>query len=630
MGRIVTGEGVFKRRVAVSARGALPGDAAARHDQSTRRSIFRLLTTALALTAAAAPFGAARAENIESRKVSDLIRGANSIDENGVDLVSGSFVLQVPLYRAPQGRLSASLDLSFPNGSPIMPGGLIYDALNLFARVQFNSGNVVTLPDRRVSNPTGAPSKGNSIIQTPGMDSSHITFIGADGARADFTIKGVVAYADRIVFPDGEKWTYVYDNITWNGYPYTYSPVPRIKYIRTNRGEGVQFSYASNLQNNASSFKVVKLTFFDESQHVCSWVGPADCSALANLPGKIQFSTDGQTITDATGRQTVLTYGGPDFTKVDLVAIQYPGSPERNVQITYAHDTHEDWGDVTFVSAVQRGGRTWSYNFSPAQIYYNPQMGWCTPSYTASAVTVTLPGGATRSYTGDVCLSHLKTVTDELGRTTTYDYDILMDTVLDNRRPILTQFPEGNRVTATWGPRGNATSVTRHPKPGSGISASTVTWSYPQICTNPVTCNQPEYTVDAQGGRTDFTYDPVHGGITSVLGPAVNGIRQQKRYVYEQRTAYVKNGAGTLVPAETPIWVLASTAECRTQGTCAGTSDEVVTANEYGAPGTAQTLLVRGVAVQSSDGTLRTCYRYDPQGNRIAETAPRAAATTCQ
>lgn len=74
--------------------------------------------------------------------------------------------------------------------------------------------------------------------------------------------------------------------------------------------------------------------------------------------------------------------------------------------------------------------------------------------------------------------------------------------------------------------RGNVTE-TRRISVTPGTPEDIVTSSvYPAGCDNPKTCNKPVYTIDARGGRTDFSYDPNHGGVTSVtrwLG--ANGVR---------------------------------------------------------------------------------------------------------
>jgi hypothetical protein len=39
--------------------------------------------------------------------------------------------------------------------------------------------------------------------------------------------------------------------------------------------------------------------------------------------------------------------------------------------------------------------------------------------------------------------------------------------------------------------------------------------------------------------------------------------------------------------------------------------------------------MLRGVAVTADGQTLRTCYGYDRDGNKISETKPRAGLAVC-
>jgi hypothetical protein len=179
--------------------------------------------------------------------------------------------------------------------------------------------------------------------------------------------------------------------------------------------------------------------------------------------------------------------------------------------------------------------------------------------------------------------------------------------------------------------------VIREPKPGSGLtSATTYSASYPVDCSNPRTCNHPIWVRDGKGNQTDFTYAPEHGGVLIETGAAVNGVRPQKRYTYQQRYAWVSNGAGGYVHASSPIWLLTQMSQCKSgppaaSGTgCAnGPSDEVVTLYDYGPDSGPNNLLLRGVVVDSGGLNLRTCYAYDSRGNKVSETSPRASLTSC-
>jgi hypothetical protein len=172
--------------------------------------------------------------------------------------------------------------------------------------------------------------------------------------------------------------------------------------------------------------------------------------------------------------------------------------------------------------------------------------------------------------------------------------------------------------------RGNVVSHSR---------GATRTAGYDAACSNALTCNQPNWVTDWKGNKTDYTYDPAHGGVLTATGPAVNGIRPQSRYAYTQRYAWLKNSSGSYARAASPIWVLTREANCRTTAStgsgCTTASDEVVVNYDYGADAGPNNLLLRGTAVTADGVTLRTCYSYDVRGNTISETRPKAGLASC-
>lgn len=179
--------------------------------------------------------------------------------------------------------------------------------------------------------------------------------------------------------------------------------------------------------------------------------------------------------------------------------------------------------------------------------------------------------------------------------------------------------------TFTYDARGNILS--------DGITSA----SYDATCGNAVKCNKPNWVKDAAGNESDFTYDPVHGGVLTETRPAdPNGIRPQNRYTYVQRYAWFLNSGGTLTRSTDPIWKLASVSYCRTgapgaSGTgCAIAGDEVVTTYDYGPDSGPNNLWLRGQVVTAGGQSLRTCFGYDKFGNKISETPPRAGLAVCQ
>src|SRR3546814_2086387 len=74
-----------------------------------------------------------------------------------------------------------------------------------------------------------------------------------------------------------------------------------------------------------------------------------------------------------------------------------------------------------------------------------------------------------------------------------------------------------------------------------------------------------------------------------------------------------KNSGGCLVAASAPVWLPATMTECQTAAgssspVCVSGAPQRLTTYQYGANGTANNLLVRGVTVSADGVMLRTCY----------------------
>lgn len=190
---------------------------------------------------------------------------------------------------------------------------------------------------------------------------------------------------------------------------------------------------------------------------------------------------------------------------------------------------------------------------------------------------------------------------------------------------------EGRNFSFTYDARGNVLVKTQT---GTGGGSLVSTANYDVVCGNPVTCNQPNWVKDAMGNQTDYTYDPVHGGLlTETSPPDANGVRPQKRSRYVQRVALVKNSAGGYSAAGPSLWVLDTSSYCRTSNAtstgCQAANDEVVTSYDYGATSGPNNLMLRGEVVTADGVSHRTCYSYDVLGNKISETTANAGLANC-
>ncbi len=238
-------------------------------------------------------------------------------------------------------------------------------------------------------------------------------------------------------------------------------------------------------------------------------------------------------------------------------------------------------------------------------------------------------------------------VTDSLGREWKSDYCdpaayAGYPASFQNRcliRPTLVSFEDPEGIVTEYLYDGNITrniiQTTRKAKTGSGLADIVTSATYPSCSlANRKICTKPLSQTDAKGNVTDYEYDPVHGGVTRVRGPAVNGVRPETRYTYAQRYAWYKNASGSFVQSANPIWLLTSERTCTNSnmtatGCAGGVAQSVVTTYDYGPGSGPNNLLLRGTAVSNGGKTLRTCYGYDAYGRRISETQPKGTGSTC-
>lgn len=440
-------------------------------------------------------------------------------------------------------------------------------------------------------------------------------------------------FASSIEYPNGDTVYLHYKTRPWLG-----CTGSRLQSAVSNHGYQIKFSYQSNNSSDPETLwaQITSAVAINNAVEYCD--PDADsCSLANNWPtatyssnsvGTVPSITTTSQVTDALGRVT--TYVGHSGSGSDTYSIRTPGHASDNIAFTLAPlvnpclATPVDPGLVFKVTSATVNGMTTNYSHTSSA--YGTVVTATDSLSHATAYSSLCAYGATSSMLPQ--FGRVVSQVDPLNRQTQFTYDQF-------GRVTMATSPEGNHTNFTYDSSTTATNgdivqTTVYPKSGSGL-ANIVTTNTFTTCTNTnyKICNKPISVVDPNGNQTDYTYDPNHGGVLTETLPAVNGIRPQKRYSYQQFTAYVKNASGVVVPASAPVWLPTQVAECRTQASCSGGADEVITRYEYGPAGVLNNLLLRGKVVSGDGTSLRTCYAYDALGNKISETTPRANLSSC-
>jgi len=419
------------------------------------------------------------------------------------------------------------------------------------------------------------------------------------------------ALATSVTKANGAAYSLTYDSLGPSG---SY----RLRRVTSNAGYALLFQYAGNGYVSKACILNLAIT-----------PAPSD----NNCPGgakSVAYGYSGYTMvseTDASGAVWPFTStyvdGGTSFTQT----FKEPGAatPYLTVDYEYVDNYKLAVSRQTFADGKQ-------FNYTWSVVY--PQEGEyglaLVPTHYSenSSATVEFKVWRPNAYVPPKVSPGPAKVTDSLGRTTSFDICMTCVPALVLSKTL----PGGMKATYDYDSYGHIVKTTITPNTGSGEPAIVTSATY--NCSTMTFCNKPVTEVDAKGATTTSTYSSVHGQILITTGPAVGGVQPQTRYIYAQRSAWIKNGAGGYV-ATAPIWVLAEESLCKTgaphsSGTgCAIAGDEVRTTYDYGPNSGPNNLLLRGKVVDAGGLALRTCYGYDADGRKISETTPNANLTSC-
>jgi YD repeat-containing protein len=536
------------------------------------------------------------------------------IDENGVDISKSMFSgitasVGIGSDSSHLGRTGNAFPIPYTDdftGGINTPSSSVWVVTVGIHSEQFNLDSSSTWVSQSGS--------GNTLVCSGGF--CNYTFTNGTVATFDQSQKsntGGTSYAPggllvKVTYPDGEV---IQINYRTDGN--ASMPQSTIKTVWSSLGWTLKYQV---LNNDPTNIKPVQIHAFNSSVDYCDPSGEG-CTGLTTdrvlNQGGNGTSTSNATVTDATGNTTTYTFNSLDW----VASIVNPSG----VTTTITYPSHPPTSNYSYMT-VTRGGATWNYTFTR------------TTNSSGEGITttaVTNPNGTIKTYIYNGTRSRLESVTDELGRKTSYAYDS-SGRVIQIIAPDATYSGTtltGGYTAYAYDARGNV--VTESVYPRSGGTPIVTSAAYPSTCANRITCDKPTSVTTSTGVTTNYEYDPVHGGITKATRQAVGGVSSQVRYTYQQITPSVRTASG--YASQPPVWRLTGISSCMTQNlaVCVGTTDEVKKTISYGSSNTNPTyrnVLPVSETTSRGDGSLSQTlsYTYDNYGNHVSIDGPKPGA----
>jgi len=500
-----------------------------------------------------------------------------SVDSNDVEVQTGVIAKTLAsISIGPGGPGSLRFDLSADNRRQADIGGFVVletnpqtNAQSLVVSVQGDSESFTYVSG--ATSFTSEQGSGSTLTYNSAADS--YTYTDSAGAVAVFSknlVSGQPLASNHglvtLTYPAGQflKYYYSFRPYTSGGYTFNYWDL-----------KSVTSSLGYQLRLTWSDRSIVGAVAFNMNSETCD-PDSATCALSGTWPS-LTWNQATSSIVDSTGRWVRWT------SNTSQVIFEYPSG---RIQ-TYNGAWGANNGPFK-VSSYNDGKGTWTYNYPNQQygggvsLLFSPgnpaprQVQWST---TTGLISVDQPvAGSYPQYS--------------------YTYDA---------KKRITKFRRfdstgvGTDLLYSYDARGNVTETKRVSLTPGTPADIVVTAGYPSSCTSLKTCNQPDYVIDARGNRTDYVYDPNHGGVTSVTLPAgANGVRPQTRYAYTALSANYRNGAGQTLPGPA-LYKLTSTSRCITGASCSGTADEAKSVNTYGPD---DALMPVSISSGSGDGAL--------------------------
>lgn len=392
--------------------------------------------------------------------------------------------------------------------------------------------------------------------------------------------------------PNGLKYT-----INWDIVPYcvNFCTDPsstvnaRVRSVESNSGYRLEFDYESESFNTRYPPVSWDTRTTARIYNLAACAPGSACAAEGQFMYGSRTYTKPASIVDMAGRTWTFSYSSG-------VAMKSPGRSMPNTNVMFANDK---------VTKVIKNGVEWNY----------------ARSVVGDIVTTTVSSGShAKTYKGSIS-AHRITSYEIDGATTLYEY------YSDGSIKKITS-PEGGYEQFFYDARGNLIQKIKTPKPGSGGSPITQSATYPATCANPRTCNKPITTTDARGNVTEYTYDSAHGGLLTRAEPAPSSgaARPITTYGYTALYAWVKNTAGVLVQASSPIYKFTSISTCIEGATCSGSVSEarIELSYQVGSSLVGSNLLLSSKTDKAGDNSIAatSTYAYDRLGNLTSVDGP--------
>ncbi|WAC59618.1 hypothetical protein [Brevundimonas sp. SL130] len=570
-------------------------------------------------------------------------------DENGVDIVSGSIffehTLSMPAANAGNPvfqliyRSSSNIESAWGNNLTTSVGCYLNpDEWEMYEK-QFVSvdgqSEIIDLSTEGVSSDVPIPPHPQPVpvvrpiptdagtLSQSALPPYHLEYIRRDGMRAVFLANwnaDTDCYESEdayyIVRPNGERLTFDYDSpsIIYRSFVTVTSSAGYQLRLRIRRRSQDEMCVPYDAKGWTC---LLSATLIRTAEENCPLV--AECTYGRVWPSlRVGYVGASKIIlSDEAGRQTTYTVtegtGGRlnGWLRRVITAVNYPDGRVRTFSYRTARSLPgEPLGSTSTISTVNEGGAQWSYLWASD---FPPEWKDTLWGLYAGTRTVIDPTGRSWAYKigyggradYGIGRNYLVSARDDAGRITSYDW-------FGYHNPVLKRvtFPSGKRVEYTYDVRRNIVSEKEFSTDGSFIELKA---GFDADCDNALTCNQPNWVEDRNGGRTEFTYGDLHGGVLTERQPALlNGVRLETRYTYDALST--NDGA---------IYRLTEMSKCSSISSCAGTDDEVRTQRSYWD----STLLSSTETTIGGGLTITRGFAYNHRGLPTSATDPSGAVT---